>query len=110
MNTAQEPASGIWKLLSSSTVQATLGVMIVLAVCWLAIYVMARLRDSNTQDVPLDDLIRKNFEEMRSGGTLTDAEFRNITSLLEEKPCRPSLPTSNPTSDAEALDSDKKSD
>ena len=110
MNTAQERASGIWKLLSSSTVQATLGVMIVLAVCWLAIYVMARLRDSNTQDVPLDDLIRKNFEEMRSGGTLTDAEFRNITSLLEEKPCRPSLPTSNPTSDSEALDSDKKSD
>ena len=110
MNTAQEPASGIWKLLSSSTVQATLGVMIVLAVCWLAIYVMARLRDSNTQDVPLDDLIRKNFEEMRSGGTLTDAEFRNITSLLEEKPCRPSLPTSNPTSDSEALDSHKKSD
>ncbi len=110
MNTAQEPASGIWKLLSSSTFQATLGVLIVLAVCWLAIYVMARLRDSNTQDDPLDDLVRKNFEEMRSGGTLTDAEFRNITSLLAEKPRRPSLPTSNPPSDSEALDSDEKSD
>ena len=110
MNTAQEPASGIWKLLYSSTIQATLGVLIVLAVCWLAIYVMARLRDSNTQDDPLDELVRKNFEEMRSGGTLTDAEFRNITSLLAEKPRRPSLPTSNPTSDSEALDSDEKSD
>jgi len=110
MNTAQEPASGIWKLLSGSTVQAALGVLIVLAVCWLAIYVMARLRDSNTQDVPLDDLIRKNFEEMRSGGTLSDAEFRNITSSLEEKPRRSSLPTENPTSDTIASDSDKKSD
>ncbi len=109
MNTAQEPASGIWKLLSSPTIQAALGVLIVLAVCWLAFYVMARLRDSNTQDVPLDELIRKNFEEMRSGGTLTDAEFRNITSLLDEKPRRPSLPTNNPTSDSEAPDSNKKS-
>ena len=110
MNTAQEPASWIWKLQSSPTVQAALGVLIVLAVCWLAIIVMARLRDSNTQGVPLDDLIRKNFEEMRSGGTLTDAEFRNITSLLEEKPRRSTLPAKNPTSDTNASDSDEKSD
>ncbi len=103
MNTAQNPGpeiwgAWIWKLLSTPTFQAVLGVLILLAVCWLAIYVMARLRDSNTQDVPLHDLVQKNFEEMRSGGDISDAEFRKITSLIAEKPRRPSLPTEDPTS------------
>ncbi len=89
MNTAQTPLSGIGWLLYSSTFQAVLGVLILLAVCSLAIYVMSRLRESNTQDVPLDQLVRKNFEEMRSGGDISDAEFRKLTSLLEEKPRRP---------------------
>ena len=109
MNTAQNLETGIWKLLSSPTLQTFLGVLILLAVCWLAIYVMARLRDSNTQDVALDDLLRKNFEEMRSGGDISDAEFRNITSLLEEKPRRPSLPIKNPTNDSVVENSDEKS-
>ena len=109
MNTAQNLETGIWKLLSSPTLQTFLGVLILLAVCWLAIYVMARLRDSNTQDVALDDLLRKNFEEMRSGGDISDAEFRNITSLLEEKPCRPSLPIKNPTNDSVVENTDEKS-
>ena len=103
MNTAQNPGPGIWgaeiwTLLFTPTFQAVLGVLILLAVCWFAIYVMARLRDSNTQDVPLHDLVQKNFEEMRSGGDISDVEFRKITSLLAEKPRRPSLPTENPTS------------
>ncbi len=109
MNTAQSPETGIWKLLSSPTLQTVLGVLILLAVCWLAIYVMARLRDSNNQDVAVDDLLRKNFEEMRSGGDISDAEFRNITSLLEEKPCRPSLPIKNPTNDSVVENRDEKS-
>ena len=113
MNTAQNPGPGIWgawiwKLLSTPTFQAVLGVLILLAVCWLAIYVMARLRDSNTQDVPLHDLVQKNFEEMRSGGDISDAEFRKITTLLADKPRRPSLTTENPTSGA-TEDSDEKS-
>lgn len=113
MNTAQNPGpgigwTGIWNLLSSPTFQAVLGVLILLAVCWLAINVMARLRDSNTQDVPLHDLVQKNFEEMRSGGYISDVEFRKITSLLAEKPRRPSLPTENPTSGSNE-DSDEKS-
>ena len=95
MNTAPKPASDIGWLLSNSTFQAVLGVLILLAVCWAAIYFMARLRESNTQDVPLDDLVRKNFEEMRSGGDISDAEFRKLTSLLEEKPRRPSSPNEN---------------
>ena len=113
MNTAQNPGPGIWgadiwTLLFTPTFQAVLGILILLAVCWLAIYVMARLRDSNTQDVPLHDLVQKNFEEMRSGGYISDVEFRKITSLLAEKPRRPSLPTENPTSGS-SEDSDEKS-
>jgi hypothetical protein len=108
MNTAQNPPVGIWKLLSSSTFQAALGVLIVLAVCWLAFYVMARLRDSNKQDVPLDALLRKNFEEMRSGGAISETEFRNITSLLEENPRRNSSSIENPASDSNVTPSDEK--
>ena len=95
MNTAQNPAFGIGKLLSSPTFHAVLGVLVLLAVCWLAIYVMSRLRGSNTQGVPLDDLVRKNFDEMRSGGYISDAEFRKLTLVMEEKPRRPSSPNGN---------------
>jgi len=95
MNTAQKPVTGIGWLLYSPTFQAVLGVLILLAVCWLAIYVMARLRESNTQDEPLDEVVLKNFEEMRSGGDISDAEFRKLTSLLEEKPRRSSSPNGN---------------
>jgi len=49
--------------------------------------------------VPLDNLVRKNFEEMRSGGEISETEFRNITSLLEEKPCRASSSIENTASD-----------
>ena len=109
MNTAQNPVTGIWKLLASPTLQTVLGVLILLAVCWLTIYVMARWRDSNSQDVPLDDLLRKNFEEMRSGGDISDAEFRNITSLLEEKPRGLSLPIKNHSDHSTVENSDEKS-
>ena len=113
MNTAQNPGPGIWgadiwTLLFTPTFQAVLGILILLAVCWLAIYVMARLRDSNTQDVPLHDLVQKNFEEMRSGGDISDVEFRKITTLLAEKPRRPSLTMVNPTSGSNDEESDEK--
>ena len=108
MNTAQNPPVGIWKLLSSSTFQAALGVLIVVAVCWVAVYVMARWRDSNKHDVPIDDLLRKNFEEMRSGGEISETEFRNITSLLEENPRRNSSSIENPAGDSIAKKSDQK--
>ena len=108
MNTAQNPPAGIWNLLSSSTFQAALGVLIVVAVCCLAVYVMSRLRDSNKQDEPLDDLLRKNFEEMRSGGEISETEFRNITSLLEEKPRRRPSSIENPASDSITLNRDEK--
>ena len=102
MNTAQTPGPGdhwawIGKLLSNPTLQASLGVLILLAVCWLAVYVMSRLRESNAQDIPLHDLVKKNFEEMRSGGDISEAEFRKITSLLAEKPRGSTLQTQMPS-------------
>lgn len=108
MNTAQKSAFGIWDLLSRPAVQAVLGVLILLTVCAIAIYVLSKLRDSNTQDEPMDDLIRKNFEEMRRGGVINEAEFRNIASLMAEPPRRSSQPTPIPTDTPEAPQSDEK--
>lgn len=90
MNTAQKPNSEFSGLLSSPSVQAVLGILILMAVCSIAFYLLSKWRDSNTQDVPMDELMRKNFEEMRSEGDINEAEFRNISSLLQEPPRRPS--------------------
>lgn len=48
----------------------------------LALYVLSKLRDSNTDNQQVDDLLRKNFEEMRSEGDIDDQEFRKIKLLL----------------------------
>ncbi|HUP77488.1 MAG TPA: hypothetical protein VM260_02935 [Pirellula sp.] len=114
MNTAQTPGSGnqlvgIGKLLSNPTFQASLGILILLAVCWLAFYVMSRLRESNAQDIPLHDLVKKNFEEMRSGGDISETEFRKITSLLAEKAHGSNLSTQMQSNTSHEEDSDEKS-
>jgi hypothetical protein len=93
MITARNLGSGIEGLLSNSTFQAVLGVLILLAVCAIAVRLLSRLRDSNSQDAPVDEMLRKNFEEMKSGGYIDEAEFRNIASLLAESPRRTSLPS-----------------
>jgi len=108
MNTAQKPTFGIWEALSTPTVQAVLGLLILLAVCAIAFYVLSKLRDSNSQDVPMDQLLRKNFEEMQSGGYINEAEFRNITSLLGEPPRRYSPPIPKTTAKTEASETDEK--
>ena len=86
MNTAPNSTTWIWSLVSSSTFQSVLGVLILLTVCGIAISLLSKLRDSNTQDAPLDEMIRKNFEEMRSEGVINEAEFRNIASSLAKSP------------------------
>jgi hypothetical protein len=106
MNTAQKPSFGLWDLLSHPTVQSVLGVLILLTVCAIAVYVLSKLRDSNTQDVPMDELLRKNFEEMRSGGDINEAEFRNIASLLAEQPRRSSQPTPKTSSKTDSSKSE----
>lgn len=82
MNTAPNSTTWIWSLVSSSTFQSVLGVLILLTVCGIAISLLSKLRDSNTQDAPLDEMLRKNFEEMRSEGDINEQEFRKIKSLL----------------------------
>ena len=108
MNTAQNPGSAIWGLLQSSTFQAVLGVLILLTMCSIAIRLVSRLRDSNTQDDQSGELLRKNFEEMRSGGDINEEEFRNITSLLAEPPRRSSTPTPKMVDSPIAPKSDEK--
>jgi len=108
MNTAANSTTWIWSLLSSPTFQSVLGVLILLTVCAFAISQLSKLRDSNTQDAPLDEMLRKNFEEMRSEGVINDAEFRNISSLLVEPPRRSSLPTPKTIEQSDAQNSDEE--
>jgi len=54
-------------------------------------------------------LVKKNFEEMRSGGDISDTEFRKITSLLAEKPHGSTLPTQMQSSISQEEASDEKS-
>ena len=108
MNTAQKSGSALWILLANPIVQSVLGVLILLTVCAFAISQLSKLRDSNTQDAPLDEMLRKNFEEMRSEGVINDAEFRNITSLLVEPPRRSSLPTPKTIEQSDAQISDQE--
>ena len=108
MITARNLGSGIAGLLSNSTFQAVLGVLILLAVCATALRLLSRLRDSNSQDAPTNELIRKNFEEMKSGGYIDEAEFRNIASLLAESPRRSSLPSPKTIESQNAQKSDEK--
>ena len=108
MMTARNVGSGIWGLLSNSTFQAALGVLILLAVCAIALRLLSRLRDSNSQDAPMDELLRKNFEEMKSGGYIDEAEFRNIASLLAESPRRSPSPSPKTIDIQNAPKSDEK--
>ncbi len=71
--------SGAWEL----SFQAGLGVLVVLAISILAYYALAKLRGLNNEDSASTDLLQKNFEEMRSEGDISEAEFRKIRATLE---------------------------
>jgi hypothetical protein len=108
MNTAPNSTNWIWSLVSSSTFQSVLGVLILLTVCGIAISLLSKLRDSNTQDAPMDEMLRKNFEEMRSEGVINEAEFRNIASLLAEAPRKNSAVKPKTIEQTDAPNSDEK--
>ena len=108
MNTSHNLGSVIRNLLSSPTVQSVLGVLILLTVCTVAIRLLSRLRDSNTEGDQTVEQLQKNFEEMRSGGYIDEAEFRNIASLLAESPRRSSMPTPKTIDKQSAPKSDEK--
>lgn len=111
MNTTQNFWSWTTGLLSDVVVQAVLGVLTLLTICSIAYYVLARLRDSNTNDSQTSALNRKIFEEMRSAGDINETEFRNITALLSGADIRtgPSAPKPNSDSSGSALPKDADS-
>ena len=84
MNTTSTRAGSatLWNLLNNPTIQAALGVLIVLTVSAIAFHLLSKLRGSNNQDHVTTDLLQKNFEEMRSGGDISEAEFRRISASL----------------------------
>ncbi|MCU0717462.1 MAG: hypothetical protein MUD03_15190 [Pirellula sp.] len=74
--------TGVWDLLSHPALQAILGVLVLMAVSFIAYQALAKLRGSTKEDGQLADLLQKNFEEMRSEGDISEAEFRKISASL----------------------------
>jgi hypothetical protein len=108
MITAPNPSKTQWSWITDPSVHSVLGVLILLAVCWGAIYVLSRLRDSNTHDVLTEEMLRKNFEEMKSGGVINEAEFRNIASLLTDQGRRSTSSATDTTQQPPAPESNEK--
>jgi uncharacterized membrane protein len=74
--------TGLWDVVSHPALQAILGVLILMAVSIVAVQSLAKLRGSTKSDGELADLLQKNFEEMRSEGDISEAEFRKISASL----------------------------
>jgi hypothetical protein len=65
--------------------QATLSLLILLAIGAVGLHVLRRVRRATNKDhTNTADLVR-NFEEMRREGDINEAEFRTITSVLGKK-------------------------
>jgi hypothetical protein len=66
----------------STPVAAGLSIAGIIAVTALAVWVLARWRESSNDDFDATQASLKEFEEMRLGGDLTEEEYRNIKGLL----------------------------
>jgi uncharacterized membrane protein len=93
MNTKRETGllDSLTAFLSQSTVQAVLGILILLVLSVVAYYALAKLRGSSSEDTEFVDSLEKNFEEMRSGGDISEAEYRRISASLKGGVNAPSL-------------------
>jgi hypothetical protein len=58
-----------------------------------AIWLLLRWRERNKDETKSPQSYLKDFEEMRLGGDLSEAEYRNIRSLLDGKKTPPPRPT-----------------
>jgi uncharacterized membrane protein len=94
MNSAPARWSSLVAFLSDPIVQAVLGVVLLLVSCAIAFFALSKLRDSNTDNQQTEELLRKNFEEMRIEGDIDELEFRKIKALLADGSLNP---TSKPT-------------
>lgn len=68
--------------LDNSVVQVIAGGSVLLVVSLIALYGLSRLRSINAHNLQIEELVRRNFEEMRTEGDLNDQEFRKIEALL----------------------------
>ena len=75
----------MWDFLSSTPAQLVLGIVVLMTLCFISYWVMVRLRDFSKDDASISQEVARNFEEMRLGGDLSDAEFRNIQSVIGKK-------------------------
>lgn len=101
-----ERTSQAWSYYSSflndPVTQVVAGGLILLVVSLIALYGLSRLRSINAHNLQIEDIVRRNFEEMRTEGDLDEQEFRKIEALLakntssEQRPESTSQPSSNP--------------
>jgi hypothetical protein len=80
--------------LQDPVVQIIVGLVLLLAVSLIALYGLSRLRSINAHNLQIDDIVRKNFEEMRTEGDLNDQEFRKIEALLAKNTSNDQRPES----------------
>ena len=72
----------MWEWLSLPAVQATAGVVALLAAIYGGVQAIFALRPKTSKvDTSVSHLAR-NFEEMRLGGDISDEELRNIKSVI----------------------------
>ncbi len=83
-------------MLTTSVAHSVIGFLIVMVVSVSAYYLVAKLRDSNSNNHLDPETLQKNFEEMRSGGDIDEAEFRNIKALLAGADPKSVPPRRNP--------------
>jgi hypothetical protein len=82
MNSSSRNWFGVPEFLQDPVVQIIVGLVLLLAVSLIALYGLSRLRSINAHNLQIDDMVRKNFEEMRTEGDLNEQEFRKIEALL----------------------------
>jgi hypothetical protein len=68
--------------LGDPVVQSTVGIVLLLVVTLIALYGLSRLRSINAHNLQIEDIVRRNFEEMKTEGDLNEQEFRKIEALL----------------------------
>ena len=77
--------------LGDPVVQVVAGLLVLVLVSLIAMYGLSRLRSINAHNLQIDDIVRKNFEEMRTEGDLNDQEFRKIEALLSKNTSKDQL-------------------
>jgi hypothetical protein len=87
----------MWEFLSQPAVRVILSVLAVMLVSCLGYFLLERLRDSSKKGHSASTDLLTNFEEMRLQGDISDAEFRNIRSVLGSKARTKSADVENPS-------------